>query len=81
MRAIVVGVLGLGLAAAVAEPAVAASSKRTYARKAVRPPAQAERTYSPVPKYVEYDSRKIPFGSLEWWNQMRREGRLGDGFQ
>ena len=26
-------------------------------------------------EYYERDSRKIPFGTAEWWRQMEREGR------
>ena len=25
-------------------------------------------------QYFEHDSRKIPMGTLEWWNQKAREG-------
>jgi hypothetical protein len=27
--------------------------------------------------YVEYYADRMPFGSSAWWEQMRREGRLG----
>jgi hypothetical protein len=27
--------------------------------------------------YVQHDAEKLPFGSSNWWEQMRREGRLG----
>jgi hypothetical protein len=26
-------------------------------------------------QYFEHDSNKIPFGTLEWWDQKAREGR------
>jgi len=31
------------------------------------------RTFDPT-QYFEHDSRKIPIGTLEWWNQKAREG-------
>ncbi len=27
--------------------------------------------------YVQHNADKMPFGSSAWWDQMRREGRLG----
>ena len=27
--------------------------------------------------YVDRDVNRLPFGSAIWWDQMRREGRLG----
>lgn len=48
------------------------------ASKPLRPHATTGEARSPLPApYVEMNAEKVPFGSMAWWEQMRREGRLG----
>jgi hypothetical protein len=42
---------------------------RTYAQRTARPPNESA--------YYEHDADKLRIGSQRWWDQMRREGRLG----
>ena len=52
---------------------------KTYAKKAA-PQYSAEGQYAAQPRgngYKEQLADKLRFGSSAWWEQMRREGRLG----
>jgi hypothetical protein len=49
----------------------AGRSHRDEPRSAHRRPHPQAEAWSPR------DASKLPFGSASWWEQMRREGRLG----
>ena len=36
-----------------------------------------EHQYPNAGGWYPHDASKLPFGSMVWWEQMRREGRLG----
>jgi hypothetical protein len=69
--------VGLSLLALFSLAAEAGSSDKK--RKAQRQGASAPlSTGSPRPdRYRELLADKMPIGSSAWWEQMRREGRLG----
>jgi hypothetical protein len=86
MRSILTGLLTVALALGIAGTADASSKKkktyRTYTYYTYvdsdSPSAIARRqrhasTFDET-QYYERDSRKIPFGTAEWWRQMEREG-------
>jgi hypothetical protein len=82
MRNILTGLLAAALLSGITGAANAASRTTTtyyyYYVDADAPSAVAKRqanarTFDET-KYYERDSRKIPFGSAEWWRQMDREG-------
>jgi hypothetical protein len=68
--------LGLSLLALFALAAEAgATDKKKKAQRHASAPAP---TGTPRPdRYRELLADKMPVGSSEWWEQMRREGRLG----
>jgi hypothetical protein len=68
--------LGLSLLALFALAAEAgATDKKKKAQRHASAPAPAA---TPRPdRYRELLADKMPVGSGEWWEQMRREGRLG----
>lgn len=68
--------LGLSLMALFALAAEAgASDKKKKAQRHASAPAPAA---TPRPeRYHELLADKMPVGSSAWWEQMRREGRLG----
>jgi hypothetical protein len=65
--------------AALAGPIGAAPSprKEQHAVKPHHPARGAEHELPRPDPYVERDANKMRFGSGPWWEQMRREGRLG----
>ena len=67
------------LLSSVAGEVSAASDAKKHKRYAKKPAAQEYATArSTLPDaYVERDANRLPFGSAIWWDQMRREGRLG----
>ncbi len=84
MRNILTGLLAVALASGIVGTANAAPKTRTvttYYYYYVDPDAPSEvarrqanaKTFDHT-QYYERDSRKIPFGSAEWWRQMEREG-------
>lgn len=80
MRTILTGLLSAALVLGLAGAADAKSKKVTYYDyySYYAPSAIAERqrhasTFDET-EYYERDSRKIPFGTAEWWRQMEREG-------
>jgi hypothetical protein len=81
MRCVAVALGALVLAAGVAGPAVAqkqAKSPSTHAkRSAPHYSAQGQPAAQPRNGYQEQLADKMRFGSSAWWEQMRREGRLG----
>jgi hypothetical protein len=58
---------------------IAAESSLAYGRSVDNSPSaiaarqRDARTFDST-QYFEHDSRKIPMGTLEWWNQKAREG-------
>jgi len=56
-----------------------AEAQQKGAKAKQRAPATAQAAAQPRNNsgYVEYLADKMPFGSVAWWEQMRREGRLG----
>jgi hypothetical protein len=83
MRSILTGLLTAALALGVAGTANAQSKTyRTYtyytyvdddSPSAIAKRQRHARTFDET-EYYERDSRKIPFGTAEWWRQMDREG-------
>jgi hypothetical protein len=81
MRNILTGLLSAALMLGVAGTADAKSKKKDEYAWFNSPSAIAARqrdasTFDET-QYYERDSRKIPFGSAEWWRQMDREGNFG----
>jgi len=84
MRNILTALLAVALASGIAATANAAPKTRTvttyyyYDVDADGPSEVARRQASAKTfdhtQYYERDSRKIAFGSAEWWRQMDREG-------
>ena len=67
--------LGLSLLALFALAAEAGATDKKKAQRHASAPAP---TGTPRPdRYRELLADKMPVGSSEWWEQMRREGRLG----
>ena len=78
-RVLLSGLVVIGVTGVVTPPLAAAEGQaRAKARK---PPAMAvqrpEPRSAPVQPYVELNSERMKVGSGAWWEQMRREGRLG----
>jgi hypothetical protein len=84
MRSMLTGLLTVAFALGIAGTADASAKKvyRTYTYYTYvdddSPSAIARRqrhasTFDET-EYYERDSRKIPFGTAEWWRQMEREG-------
>jgi hypothetical protein len=71
--------------AAVIGAATVAPVDELYAARSPRKEHKREQSHlaRPAPgvplaePYVEFDASKMRFGSARWWEQMRREGRLG----
>jgi hypothetical protein len=78
MRSILTGLLSAALMLGIAGTADAQSKKKYVYYDYYSPSAIAERqrhasTFDET-QYYERDSRKIPFGTAEWWRQLEREG-------
>ena len=78
MRSILTGLLSAALVLGIAGTASAQSKKKYVYYDYYSPSAIAERqrhasTFDET-QYYERDSRKIPFGTAEWWRQLEREG-------
>jgi hypothetical protein len=59
--------------------AVAAQRTGSVSTIASRRRAHREpRVYNRSSDYYEHDANKLPFGTLRWRDQMRRENRLGN---
>ena len=65
---------GAVVAQAAASEEASASGKK---HKAHKPAAQTRVSASSPDGYRELLADKMPIGSSQWWEQMRREGRLG----
>jgi hypothetical protein len=80
MRAILTGLLSAALVLGLAGAADAKSQKTvtyyyyTYETQPTLAERQSRASTFDQTKYYERDSRKIPFGTAEWWRQMEREG-------
>jgi hypothetical protein len=81
MRRVVLALGALVLAAGIAGPAAAQTQPKprpAYAKKAApHYSAQGQPAAQPRNGYQEQLADKMRFGSSAWWEQMRREGRLG----
>jgi|RhiMetdeSRZDD1v2_1073273.scaffolds.fasta_scaffold2931713_2 hypothetical protein len=82
LRIVVAIVAALSLLVGIAGEAGAEPYKKKHKRYAKKPVQDysAARSYSPD-AYVERDVNRLPFGSAIWWEQMQREGRLGESMQ
>ena len=79
MRMVLAVVAALSLLACLAGEADAKTYAKKHKHDAKPASMQAHgsaRSYSPD-AYVERDVNKLRFGSVIWWDQMLREGRLG----
>jgi hypothetical protein len=75
MRLAILWVLSVLMSFAVIAEAGATDDKK---RKAHKHAASAPAAAAPRPeRYRELLADKMRIGSTEWWEQMRREGRLG----
>jgi hypothetical protein len=75
MRLAILWVLSVVMSVAVIAEAGASDDKK---RKAQKHAASAPTAATPRPeRYRELLADKMRIGSTEWWEQMRREGRLG----
>jgi len=81
MRLVVSALAALALAASPSAPAAAQTQGKspTHAKKAAPPQFSPEGQNAAQPRdgYREQLTDKLPYGSSAWWQQMRREGRLG----
>jgi len=81
MRTILTGLLSAALVLGLAGAANAKSKKKViyydyysyYSPSAIAQRQSYASTFDET-EYYERDSRKIPFGTAEWWRQMEREG-------
>ena len=75
MKVSLLVVLSVLMSGAVVAEAGASDKKRKAQKDASAPPVAASQ---PRPdRYRELLADKMPVGSTDWWEQMRREGRLG----
>lgn len=80
MRVLVVGSAVLLLMALPASDVGAKTTKRhakRYMPYIASHTIQRHRFRYQDPGWYEHDANKLPFGSMRWWEQMRREDRLG----
>jgi hypothetical protein len=83
MRAMICGLLSIGLLIALAGVSVAASKREKGRRSAgyyysspsdlTERQLRNQRAYERG-EYYEHDSNALPFGSRAWWEQKQREG-------
>jgi hypothetical protein len=84
MRTILTGLLSAALVLGIAGAADAKSKQKVtyyyyyydnsyYSPSSIAARQSHAKTFDET-EYYERDSRKIPFGSAEWWRQMEREG-------
>ncbi|HEU0060574.1 MAG TPA: hypothetical protein VFR19_11905 [Hyphomicrobiaceae bacterium] len=76
MRLAILWVLSVLMSFAVIADAGASDKKRKTHKHAAGAPAAAASGPQPE-RYRELLADKMPIGSSQWWEQMRREGRLG----
>jgi hypothetical protein len=73
MRTILTSLLSISVLVATGETSLARSHYVDNSPSAIAARQRDARTFDPT-QYFEHDSRKIPIGTLEWWNQKAREG-------
>jgi hypothetical protein len=73
MKTILTGLLSIGVLLVVSESTFAHGHYVDNSPSAIAARQRDARTFDPT-QYFEHDSRKIPIGTLEWWNQKAREG-------
>ena len=73
MRAIIASLLSIGVMALSGGSSLAHSRYVDNSPSAIAARQRDARTFDPT-QYFEHDSRLIPMGTLEWWNQKAREG-------
>jgi hypothetical protein len=80
MRTLVAGLAALLLIAGPAGALTQSEKQRQHAKRSAQKVGGVSNGHA-VPRrgegYGQYRADKMPFGSLAWWEQMRREGRLG----
>ena len=79
MRLAILWVLSVLMSfAVIAEAGATDAKKRKVQKHAANANAAAPAATAPRPApYRELLADKMPIGSTQWWEQMRREGRLG----
>jgi len=73
MKTVIASLLSIGLLVVRSEASLAHGRYVDNSPSAIAARQRDARTFDPT-QYFEYDSRKIPIGTLEWWNQKAREG-------
>jgi hypothetical protein len=73
MRTILTSLLSIGVLLVASGSTFAHGRYIDNSPSAIAARQRDARTFDPT-QYFEHDSRKIPMGTLEWWNQKAREG-------
>jgi hypothetical protein len=73
MRTILTSLLSISVLIVTGESSFAHSRYSDNSPSAIAARQRDARTFDST-QYFEHDSRKIPMGTLEWWNQKAREG-------
>ena len=73
MRPILTSLLSISALIVASESPLAHTRYVDNSPSAIAARQRDARTFDPT-QYFEHDSRKIPIGTLEWWNQKAREG-------
>jgi len=73
MRPILTSLLSISVLVVASGSTLAHSRYIDNSPSAIAARQRDARTFDPT-QYFEHDSRKIPMGTLEWWNQKAREG-------
>jgi len=73
MRTIITSLLSISLLVVAAGSSLAHGRYVDNSPSAIAARQRDARTFDST-QYFEHDSRKIPMGTLEWWNQKAREG-------
>jgi hypothetical protein len=73
MRTILTSLLSISVLVVAAGSSLAHSRYVDNSPSAIAARQRDARTFDST-HYFEHDSRKIPMGTLEWWNQKAREG-------
>jgi hypothetical protein len=73
MRTILISLLSISVLVVTGESSLARARYVDNSPSAIAARQRDARTFDST-QYFEHDSRKIPMGTLEWWNQKAREG-------
>lgn len=73
MKTILISLLSISVLIVTGEASLAHNRYVDNSPSAIAARQRDARTFDPT-QYFEHDSRKIPMGTLEWWNQKAREG-------